>query len=66
MISNFIKGLILNFFIFLLRNGSYLAHPTNIILFEGILALYDPRITNLMTFKIFVSCDDDVRLCRRS
>jgi len=31
----------------------------------GIFALYDPRIRDMMTFKIFVHCDDDVRLSRR-
>ncbi|CAI2372165.1 unnamed protein product [Moneuplotes crassus] len=35
------------------------------ILFEGILALHDKRIRDLMDLKIFVQEDDDVRLCRR-
>lgn len=46
--------------------------PTEIIMFEGIMALYDPRIRNLMKYKIFIHCDgksnvksDDIRLCRR-
>ena len=42
-----------------------LVEPKEIIFFEGILALYDPRIRNLMNFKIFIHCDDDIRLCRR-
>ena len=50
----------------MLSTGFYVAKPTSIILFEGIFSLYDPKIVNLMTFKIFVTCDDDVRLCRRS
>jgi uridine kinase len=29
------------------------------------LALYDERIRNKLNYKIFVHCDDDVRLCRR-
>ena len=36
-----------------------------IIVFEGILALYDARIRKLMDIKIFVLTDDDVRLARR-
>ena len=39
--------------------------PSEIIMFEGIMALYDPRIRNLMKYKIFIHCDDDIRLCRR-
>jgi len=39
--------------------------PSNIILLEGILCLYDERIRNLMDYKLFVYCDDDVRLSRR-
>ena len=40
-------------------------HPADIILVEGILALYDERVRNKLNYKIFVHCDDDVRLCRR-
>jgi uridine kinase len=36
-----------------------------IIIFEGILALYDSRIRDLMDIKIFVLTDDDIRLARR-
>ncbi|KAM3141916.1 hypothetical protein pb186bvf_006002 [Paramecium bursaria] len=39
--------------------------PSQVIIFEGILALYDERIRNLMQYKIFMHCDDDIRLCRR-
>lgn len=44
------------------------------IVFEGILSLYDERIRNCMSYKIFIHCDgnfnsksilDDIRLCRR-
>lgn len=35
------------------------------ILFEGILALHDKRIRDLMDLKLFVQEDDDIRLCRR-
>lgn len=40
--------------------------PANLIIFEGILSLYDKRIRNLCDMKIFVDTDDDVRLARRS
>ena len=36
-----------------------------IIIFEGILSLYDVRIRELMDIKIFVLTDDDIRLARR-
>lgn len=36
-----------------------------IIIFEGILSLYDIRIREIMDVKIFVLTDDDVRLARR-
>lgn len=36
-----------------------------IIVFEGIFALYDQRIRDLMDLKIFVMTDDDLRLSRR-
>jgi len=39
--------------------------PSDIIFFEGIFGLFDSRIRDLMTFKIFVHCDDDIRLSRR-
>jgi uridine kinase len=31
--------------------------PTEVIIFEGILALYDRRIRDLMRYKIFINCD---------
>lgn len=42
---------------------SDLAEPTDVILFEGIFSLYDDRIRNLMTYKIFVHCDGKVQIC---
>jgi uridine kinase len=33
------------------------AHPANIILFEGLMAFHDPRIRDLMTYKVFITCD---------
>ena len=40
-------------------------YPADIILVEGILALYDEKVRNKLNYKIFVHCDDDLRLCRR-
>ena len=39
--------------------------PCHLIIFEGILALYDKRVRNLMDMRIFVDTDSDVRLARR-
>ena len=38
---------------------------SNFILFEGIFALYDKRIRDMMDLKLFVHEDDDIRLSRR-
>ena len=38
---------------------------TDLILFEGIFALYDPYLRELMDLKVFVDTDADVRLLRR-
>lgn len=42
-----------------------LVKSSNLIIFEGILALYDKRVRSLMDMKIFVDTDSDVRLARR-
>lgn len=39
--------------------------PANVIVLEGIFALYDQRLRNLMDIKVFVDTDDDIRLIRR-
>jgi len=36
-----------------------------IIIFEGIMSMYESRFRDLMYLKIFVMTDDDVRLARR-
>ena len=36
-----------------------------VVLFEGILALYDAEIREMLDLKVFVHTDDDVRLGRR-
>ncbi|CAG8449882.1 2114_t:CDS:10 [Funneliformis mosseae] len=40
-------------------------YGANVIIFEGIFALYDRRILDLMDLKIFVDTDSDIRLIRR-
>lgn len=40
-------------------------NPADVILLEGIYALYEERIRALMYMKIFVQTDDDIRLARR-
>ena len=40
-------------------------YPSDVILFEGILILYEPLVRDLLNLKIFVDVDSDVRLSRR-
>jgi len=40
-------------------------HTPQIVIFEGILALHDPRLRSLFDMKIFVDVEPDVRLARR-
>jgi uridine kinase len=40
-------------------------HPTDVVIFEGILSLYDARINELADIKIFVDTPDDERFIRR-
>ncbi|KAJ3071555.1 Uridine-cytidine kinase-like 1, partial [Podochytrium sp. JEL0797] len=40
-------------------------YGANIIIFEGIFALYDPKVRELMDLMLFVDTDSDVRLVRR-
>ena len=39
--------------------------PRRVILLEGILALYDKRLRDLMDIKVFVDADADERILRR-
>ena len=39
--------------------------PKDVLIFEGIHAFYDPRIRDLMQFKIFMRVDPDICLLRR-
>ena len=42
-----------------------LVEPRKVILIEGILTLYDPRLRDMMDIKIFVDADADERILRR-
>lgn len=41
-----------------------IAH-VDVVFFEGILAFWDPKIREMLSLKIFVECDSDIRLARR-
>ena len=40
-------------------------YPADVVLFEGILAFYFPKIRDLFHMKLFVDTDGDTRLARR-
>ena len=40
-------------------------HPGKVIILDGILVLEDPRIRELASIKVYVECDEDIRLIRR-
>ena len=40
-------------------------YPADVILFEGILTLYNKEIRDLLDMKLFVDIDSDTRLSRR-
>jgi uridine kinase len=42
-----------------------LVPPPEVIIVEGILALWDKKLRNLMDIKIFVETEDDIRIIRR-
>ncbi|KAJ1985554.1 Uridine kinase [Dimargaris cristalligena] len=46
-------------------NRTQRVYGANVVIFEGIFALYDPAVLSLMDMKIFVDADGDVRLARR-
>ncbi|CAO3606763.1 unnamed protein product [Cunninghamella blakesleeana] len=47
------------------ENKTTTIYGANVIIFEGIFALYDQKIRDLMDLKIFVDTDADIRLARR-
>jgi len=40
-------------------------YPADVVLFEGILVFYFPKIRDLFHMKLFVDTDSDTRLARR-
>ena len=40
-------------------------YGANVVIFEGIFALFDPKVRALLDMSIFVDCDADIRLARR-
>lgn len=40
-------------------------YGANVIIFEGILTFYNPKVLKLLNMKVFVDTDADIRLCRR-
>ena len=40
-------------------------YGANVVIFEGIFALYDKKVRDIMDMKLFVDTDADVRLARR-
>ena len=44
------------------RVGTITLKASHFILFEGIMALYDERVRDLMDFKVYVNEDSDIRL----
>ena len=48
------------------RSNEYtLVNPAKVIILDGILVLEDERIRELCDIKVFVECDEDLRLIRR-
>ncbi|KAJ3235027.1 Uridine-cytidine kinase-like 1 [Chytriomyces hyalinus] len=48
-----------------LKDTSTSIYGANIVIFEGIFALHDPKVRELMDLMLFVDTDSDVRLARR-
>lgn len=68
MVSFLVKSQSLNCFFFKIgsrESECKIMYPADVIVFEGILALYNKEIRNLLDMKIFVDTDSDTRLARR-
>ncbi|KAJ3038308.1 Uridine-cytidine kinase-like 1 [Rhizophlyctis rosea] len=46
-------------------NKTKTVYGANVVIFEGIFALYDKRVRDIMDMKLFVDTDADIRLARR-
>ncbi len=47
------------------KNETEIVKPGKVIILDGILALEDERLRQLASIKVFVECDEDLRLIRR-
>ena len=47
------------------RDERATVEPTDVVVVEGILALYDPDLTEMMDLRLYVETDADVRILRR-
>ena len=47
------------------RNERVTVEPTDVVVVEGILALHDPDLTEMMDLRLYVETDADVRILRR-
>jgi len=47
------------------ESRSRMIYPADVVLFEGILVLYDPDVRDMLHMKLFVDTDSDTRLARR-
>ena len=53
-------------FVIQTRSDKYeIVNPAKVIILDGILVLEDSRIRDLADIKVFVECDEDIRLIRR-
>lgn len=57
--------LLMYFLLFLRLKETRILHSVDVVLFEGILVLYDPDVRDMMQLKLFVDTDSDTRLARR-
>lgn len=46
-------------------DGQIKVKPTEVIIIEGILVFYEPKLREIMDFKVFLESDPDIRLSRR-
>lgn len=54
-----------HFWCFRIKNQITTIYPADVVLFEGILVFYFPKIRDLFHMKLFVDTDSDTRLARR-
>jgi uridine kinase len=47
------------------RNDTVLVEPRKLVILEGIMILFDPRIRSLIDLKLYVDTPDDIRFIRR-